>query len=694
MFYKNILLQTINDNINSKNNYIISEGVKEMKQKYLKQGIEQNIIDSYLERYKNIKSSKYLKDEIQINVQPNDRNNIDKFKDFHDLEVLVDYVENKINLDKQDKTLKKSYRSDNEIETDGEPVYKDSELEVWYADSPRACIKYKGDFPYSWCISNDTGINMYTTYRFKQHEPAFYFVKQLKKIDKELNENPDFPEKMLDKYHFFVIQVFKNVKIGDLDSKYYYVTSALNDGDVQMSWNDIVGKAPILKGKQEFFKDVPHSETERADYQRFKNGVSDEEFKVLSVEEKRKYLDIYVSQEKLLSDEQFLSMPKSLKKLYIGFGVPISEEQFKYIKNNSELLKYYSIVLKRRIEKSDEGMNVEFSNEEVLYAYKNQLGSIRFYGKFIKVLIDNNIELTDSIKISAVKQEGYAIYHLTDLKNGVIPSETIQLAAVQQNGETISIFTNLEKGIIPSEKVQLAAVSQNGDSIRYIDNPNEKVQMVAVNQNSESVQYIEKPTEKVSIKSLFTIYYSNKENLEKLDLLVKINKKLKNTQNYSKRVKDVFSKLMKNIHTLNSNTYNKEYSLFDKNKRIRILLKELETTSDFNITLSNLDVEEKLNKFDVLTALRLTPNIFDYTKNSTYTRPYENKQTYNYIIEIYRKVILPKKLFKILKKGNFDDVVWGMTKKEAKKIIEKDYQEIYKPLFNNMTLNKIFEKYL
>jgi hypothetical protein len=487
MFYKNILLQTINDNINSKNNYIISEGVKEMKQKYLKQGIDSNIIDSYLERYKNIKASKYLKDEIQINVQPNDRNNIDKFNDFHDLEVLVDYVENKINLDKQDKTLKKSYRSDNEIETDGKPVYKDSELEVWYADSPRACIKYKGDFPYSWCISADTGQNMYTSYRFKQHEPAFYFVKQLKKIDKELNENPDFPTEMLDKYHFFVIQVFKNVKMGDWNSKYYYVTSALNDGDIQMSWNEIVKKAQILSGKQEIFKAVPHSEGEKSDYQRFKNGIGDEEFKVLSVEEKRKYLDIYVSQEKLLSDEQFLSMPKSLQKLYIGFGVPISEEQFEYVKNNSELLKYYNIVLKRRLEKSDEGVNVRFKVNEVLYVYENQLGSDKFYVRYVMVLLKNNIQPSENIQIEAVKQNTDTIQYI---KN---PSEEVQLEAVSKDGETIQFIEN------PSKKIQLAAVKQSSYAIEYIENPNEKTQLEVIKKNSARIKNINYPTEKAQI---------------------------------------------------------------------------------------------------------------------------------------------------------------------------------------------------
>jgi hypothetical protein len=544
MFYKNILLQTINEKINSKNNYIISEGVKEMKQKYLKQGIDSAVIDSYLERYKNIKASKYLKDEVQINVQPNDRNNIDKFNDFHDLEVLVDYVENKINLDKQDKTLKKSYRSDNEIETDGEPIYKDSELEVWYADSPRACIKYKGDFPYNWCISADTGTNMYSTYRFKEHEPAFYFIKQLKKIDKELNNNPDFPEKMLDKYHFFVIQVFKNVKMGDLNSKYYYVTSALNDGDIEMSWNDIVEKAPILKSKQEIFKAVPHSETEKADYERFKNGVSDEEFKVLSVEEKRKYLDIYVSQEKLISDEQFLSMPKSLKKLYVGFGVPIMQEQFDYVENNPDLLKYYDIVLKRRLDKFDESMDFKFSNEEVLYVYENQLGSDKFNESYFNVIyynitateeeqiyfvkkfvgnikyiknpsvkvqieaITNNINNFNYIKNPSIKVQIEAVIQRRDIfkliSKNIKTFENVQIGLVRYNSNFFTFI--IDNGIIPSEKVQLEAVQKDGYIITYIKNPSEKVQLAAVKQTGSTIQYIINkgiiPSEKVQLEAV------------------------------------------------------------------------------------------------------------------------------------------------------------------------------------------------
>ena len=436
-----------------------------MLKNYFSEGYSKDIIKSYISRYKKIRNSKYVKDDLHIEVEIEYRHDINYFKNFHDLIALVDYVENKINLDNQDKSLKKSYHSDNEIETDGKPVYKDSEMEVWYADSPRACIKYKGNFPYNWCVSADTGVNMYSTHRFKEHEPAFYFVKQLKKIDAELNDNPDFPNIMLDKYHFFVIQVFKNVKVGNLDSKFYYVTSALNDGEIKMSWNEIIEKVSILKDKQEIFKAVPHSETEKADYKRFNNRLGDEEFSALSVEDKRKYLDIYISQKKLLSNEQFMSMPKSLQKLYIGFGVPIKNKQFDYVKNNSELLKYYSMVLKRRLEKFDEGVSLRFTNDEVLYILKYIYVSKKFYDKYYKILdydfyyephqidiirintdldyfYDRNIDLTDNTLLWVIKNAEYCLLNI--IENGYrIKNNYILKAAVDKNRSILKYHKDL-----------------------------------------------------------------------------------------------------------------------------------------------------------------------------------------------------------------------------------------------------------
>ena len=59
--------------------------------------------------------------------------------------------------------------------------------------------------------------------------------------------------KFQDKYHFFVIQVIRYANPKDHSQKQYIVTSAENDGDKEMSWDEIIKIEPRLQGKEETF---------------------------------------------------------------------------------------------------------------------------------------------------------------------------------------------------------------------------------------------------------------------------------------------------------------------------------------------------------------------------------------------------------------------------------------------------------
>ena len=72
------------------------------------------------------------------------------------------------------------------------------------------------------------------------------FVKRKDATDKEFNywntSGDNFQGKFNDKFHFFVVQALAN--------KNYIVTSAQNDGDMRMTWEEILKFAPELEGKQ------------------------------------------------------------------------------------------------------------------------------------------------------------------------------------------------------------------------------------------------------------------------------------------------------------------------------------------------------------------------------------------------------------------------------------------------------------
>jgi len=294
MKLKNIIQDILNEEVSK----ILNEDFKSQRINFLSQ-IEspdaEAIVDRYLNDFKEIKDNKYAvaanADLEGLNVKKgNDRFDIDKYKTFKELETFVDYVSGQVKV---------GSANFEDIKVDGKPIYDDKEVEIYYADTPRACIQYKGKFPYSWCVSRTDASNMFYNYRLERHEPAFYFVKRKKAMDKEFSiwntVGKVFGGNWNDKYHFFVIQVVKNADINNQTKNQYYVTSAANDGDKPMNWDNILEIAPELNGLQYIFTPKPLTEKEREKIDKYKNGLSDEEFAKLPYKEKEYYIAQIIS---------------------------------------------------------------------------------------------------------------------------------------------------------------------------------------------------------------------------------------------------------------------------------------------------------------------------------------------------------------------------------------------------------------
>lgn len=328
---------------------LLNEDFKTQTQKFISQGYEPEIVKSYIEKFKYIRDGKYreaLNPDLRINVPVEKRFDIDSYPTFNSLETLVDYVSGQ-------RPVKTTMSKQNDIEVTGEAVYNKNGIEVYYADNPRACIKYKGSMPYSWCVARSDSSNMFYTYRFKPYEPAFYFVKDVKATEKELAaiaKTGTVSGGFKNRYHFFVIQVPKNLNPEDDNTPQYIVTSANNDGDNQLSWNQILEINPKLAAIKNVLIPKPFTPEERAQHERFKKGVNDNEFRNLSYEDKKAYLDIYPTIAKPITTKQFLMLPDDLKNLYVSFGIGLDDEQFDSIKNNPKLLKRYAQISDRKLD--------------------------------------------------------------------------------------------------------------------------------------------------------------------------------------------------------------------------------------------------------------------------------------------------------------------------------------------------------
>ncbi len=321
---------------------LFNEDFKTQREKFIQQGIEPDAVDYYLNTFKTIKDKKYkqINDPIPNLEHIKDRTNIDAFKIWKELEDFVDYVKSQADV-----SGKTSYKN---IKVDAKPIHEDNDLIIYYADTPQACVTYKGNVPYSWCVARTDASNMFYHYRFGTHRPSFYFVKNKERTNTELETFKGGT--FTDKYHFFVIQVIKYAKPENKDDKQYIVTSAQNIGDEQMSWNDILKLEPKLTNKENIFISKPLGIKEEELYKKFKNGISDKEFENLPFDEKDMYLNIYVRQDRPLTNNQFKFLPPDLKNKYIGFGVGLSDEQVEMI--DSKLYKRYEDVTKTKIEKT------------------------------------------------------------------------------------------------------------------------------------------------------------------------------------------------------------------------------------------------------------------------------------------------------------------------------------------------------
>jgi hypothetical protein len=350
--------------------YNLVEDFKTQKNKFIEQGYDEFIVDKYLKDFREIKDKKYREAENvemeNLNVpKGNPRFNIDNYKTFKELEMLVDYVVGQRNVGDANFT---------DIKVDGKPIFENNEVEIYYAPNEQSCIKYKGDKPYSWCISKEGPSNMYTRYRMGDEEPSFYFVKRKKAMEQEFaNWNTkEFKGTFLDKWHFFVIQVLnKTMKNGYLSNpgKPYVVTSSNNDGEINTDWNGILKIAPELGGLKEYFKNIPLTDFEREKYETFKKGISDEEFSKLPYSEKNFYLSIINDK---LSDNKFSSLPNDLKNKYINLGFNLSNNQFESIKNDSKLMKRFKEVSERVADYLIDNIGGTFSGPSFSLIDKNQ----------------------------------------------------------------------------------------------------------------------------------------------------------------------------------------------------------------------------------------------------------------------------------------------------------------------------------
>ncbi len=322
---------------------ILLEDFKTQKEIYIKQGYKPEYVDKYLKAFRIIKDRKFKPlfdplDKISrntsstIDVDINDRNNIDKYSFFSDLKTIVDYVYSQVYIE----TV--PHRDINKTEVDGEIIYKNDIIEIYRANSAKACVDFTNSLIQkpSWCISAKPDSNLFGTYRFNK-KTTIYFVKNILKPP-------------TDQWHVFVIQVFNEVNTMDPYIVQYMVTSSYNNGEKMLNWNSIELLEPNLQNLQKYFISIPIAPYEKEKHEAFKNREFNDSstFCLSTYQEKKDYIDRLTTM--ILDDTKFDCLPESLKLYYINTNHTLTRSQYMSILNKKELINRYSTLSLRIIE--------------------------------------------------------------------------------------------------------------------------------------------------------------------------------------------------------------------------------------------------------------------------------------------------------------------------------------------------------
>jgi len=288
------------------------------------------IVDDYIARFNRIRKIK-PREALTVNIeglpQGLDRFDISKYNDWHPFELFVDAVGANVALKPET------------FQFDGKPEFSHNGIEVYYGEDPKTCVSIKGNVNYSWCVAAKRS-NMFYSYRSNKNLPSFYFIKDVEATKKELETWNGDPRHFKNKWHFFVIQVLANKDFNKFDEKNYIVTSANNDGDEPMSWNEIVKIQPKLKGLHDKFIPKPLTPDLATTIRYYKRYIPNvEDFKKMSYEDKSLYIDVH---DFAIDDDIFALLPTELKNKYINQPHSLSQNQYDNIQSDKNLFKRYA----------------------------------------------------------------------------------------------------------------------------------------------------------------------------------------------------------------------------------------------------------------------------------------------------------------------------------------------------------------
>lgn len=254
-----------------------------------KEEASENDVRFYLDKFERYKNKLKIKDPFQ-------------YKTFIELEQTVDKVERETN-EKNAIVRNKKPVSDEKSDVNQEDIVVDNEdVTIYKGDTQDKCVIYGAG--YSFCISRQSGGNMFSNYRLGK-ESTFYFI-YFKKKPKTAND------------HIMVLDHTKN--------GYEWTFNDNNTRPVNGGWNEIVEKYPELAPYKDLLINKKLDEEEKQfvyTLKKFSNNPSIDEFDKFSYKQKIQALKTVVD----LPDSIFETLDSFLINEFISIGPNLTNYQ-------------------------------------------------------------------------------------------------------------------------------------------------------------------------------------------------------------------------------------------------------------------------------------------------------------------------------------------------------------------------------
>jgi hypothetical protein len=276
---------------NSRNNIVLEfteQTILKIIDKFKEEASEDDI-RFYLDKFERYKNKLNIKDPFQ-------------YKTFIELEQTVDKVERETN-ERNAIVRNKKPVSNEKSDVDQEDVVVDNDdVTIYKGDSQDKCVIYGAG--YSFCISRQSGGNMFSNYRLGK-ESTFYFI-YFKKKPKTAND------------HIMVLDHTKN--------GYEWTFNDNNTRPVNGGWNEIVEKYPELTPYKDLLINKKLDEEEKQfvyTLKEFSNNPSLKKFDKFSYKQKIQALKTVVD----LPDNIFKTLDSFLINEFISIGPNLTDYQ-------------------------------------------------------------------------------------------------------------------------------------------------------------------------------------------------------------------------------------------------------------------------------------------------------------------------------------------------------------------------------